>query len=182
MSFAFVIRIFAFLATALIASPAAAQTSTNCQQYGTRTRCQTTGDQTQQTQQQDRAAANLGSALGAALASRHKKRDNDEVVSPLPPVDTSSGNGYLRMCEVIDGPEGNSLRFGICYGYIDGFLERDRTVDVGHAICLPSNVDNKQLMDVALSYLRAHPELRHQVLGGLMFGAFYAAFPCQPAK
>jgi Rap1a immunity proteins len=48
--------------------------------------------------------------------------------------------------------------------------------------CIPQEVDDTQLRDVAVVYLRAHPKDRHLAATPLVAEAFIEAWPCQTGK
>ena len=49
----------------------------------------------------------------------------------------------------------------------------------GH--CVPSEASNQQLRDIAVKYLAAHPENRHESARFLIWLALVEAFPCSGA-
>ena len=51
-----------------------------------------------------------------------------------------------------------------------------RTASTG--ICIPEKVTNRQLGDVLMNHLRAHPETRHRPISLITQDAFTKAFPC----
>jgi hypothetical protein len=97
------------------------------------------------------------------------------VAAPL------DGNGYLELCTASD----IGLQNG-CAGYGAGILTalgfwNGITVEQGGPaakFCVPSGVSIEQASDVMLSYVRDHPEQRHQLAGMLGFFALSEAFPC----
>jgi hypothetical protein len=64
----------------------------------------------------------------------------------------------------------------VCAAYVAGMadaLSHDGTV------CLPqNNVTTRQLVDVVVAYLRAHPEMRNYSAASIGDVAFTQAFPC----
>ncbi len=48
--------------------------------------------------------------------------------------------------------------------------------------CIPLEVDDTQLRDVAIEYLRSHPKDRHLAATILVAQAFSEAWPCQTGK
>ena len=48
--------------------------------------------------------------------------------------------------------------------------------------CIPQEVDDTQLRDVAIDYLRTHPKDRHLAATILVTEAFGEAWPCQTGK
>ena len=63
-----------------------------------------------------------------------------------------------------------------CPAYVAGMA--DALVHDG-TVCLPqNNVSTKQLVDVVMAYLRAHPERRIYSAASIGDAAFTQAFPC----
>lgn len=65
-----------------------------------------------------------------------------------------------------------------CAAYVEGVTDGftyDRT------ICVPSdvNITVRQVVDVVVNYLRAHPEQRHYSAPSLAHEALMQAFPCK---
>lgn len=112
---------------------------------------------------------------------------------------TITGNDVLSACEAADG----GIREGFCTGYIVGLWEgihwgtfvAFRSVggfEQGGAAeanafasmllgsCVPQEVENSQIRDVLVSYLRESPTIRHESARGLMERAMAEAFPCPP--
>lgn len=168
----------AFVVLAVLwAMPAFGQATTNCQTFGNRTQCQTTNTGQEQ-QQNNQAAGNFGTAIGTLLAPKKKKQATEANYVPVK-LDTSSGNGYLAMCEQA---ERNPTAWGVCYGYIDGFIEREAMNGKNAQICLPSTSTNSQLLDTFLAYLRQNPGQRHRSVGLLLFVSMSSSFPCPEQK
>jgi Rap1a immunity proteins len=65
-----------------------------------------------------------------------------------------------------------------CYGYVRGIA--DGFISTG--ACLPPQVNTQQLVEVALRYLRDHPEKRHLGSGGVLIPAWGEAWPCAEEK
>jgi len=78
-----------------------------------------------------------------------------------------SANDLYSMCD------GQSVA---CAGYVAGMADafvRDGT------LCLPpTNVTTRQLADVVMAYLRAHPEARGYSAASVGHVAFTQTFPC----
>jgi hypothetical protein len=91
--------------------------------------------------------------------------------------DIWSGNGYLRNCSAAVDSE-NAFRLGVCFGYLDGWLERDSAFDKQRLVCRPQTANNQQLMDVVLKYLRDNPQDRHKPIAQHLLNSLPAAFPC----
>lgn len=93
--------------------------------------------------------------------------------------DIRSGNGFLKICSSeIDAS--NAFRLGVCFGYLDGWLERDSAFEHQKLICRPPGVSNRQAMDVVLKYLRDNPQNRHEPMATHFLNSLRAAFPCRP--
>jgi hypothetical protein len=85
-----------------------------------------------------------------------------------------TGNDLLRHCQASDTA---NWERGLCDGYIGA------TVDVlgvlpGAKICISSEADYGQLVDITIKYLKNHPETRHELASGLIAVALRQAFPC----
>lgn len=79
-----------------------------------------------------------------------------------------SGNDLYNMCDA---------QSVACAGYVAGMADafvRDGT------LCLPqnSNITTKQLADLVMTYLRAHPEARGYSAASVGHVAFTQTFPC----
>jgi hypothetical protein len=78
-----------------------------------------------------------------------------------------SANDLYSMCDA---------QSVACAGYVAGMADafvRDGT------LCLPpTNVTTRQLVDVVMSYLRAHPEARGYSAASVGHVAFTQTFPC----
>src|SRR5215469_13256588 len=70
-----------------------------------------------------------------------------------------SGNRLLEVCTPIQQP--------FCYGYVEGIADAlqstFREMNLRTPFCVPQGAASKQLVDIATSYLRDHPEARHYV-------------------
>ena len=83
-----------------------------------------------------------------------------------------TGNHLLDEC---------SKRSEFCTGYIAGLTDEMLVFDVVNKqriACLPDKVLLGQLEDIAMNYLRAHPEGRHHNAGSIITFALMKAFPC----
>ncbi len=73
---------------------------------------------------------------------------------------------------------------GVCVGYIEAIVDAMHTVqDSGGTVngwraCIPQGVTVRQLRDLVIRFLRAHPELRHLAAIDLVTNALAEAFPC----
>lgn len=80
------------------------------------------------------------------------------------------GNWFVRNC---DSPSWKLSCGAYLLGYFHGSQSRLET------ICLPNGVDTGQLIEVALAYMRSHPEKGHYVAMMLADEAWASAFPCR---
>lgn len=95
-----------------------------------------------------------------------------------------SGNKFLD-----DGEDNGGKLF--CLGYIAGTADQLTTEREAHEtlkepgnshICLPGGVSLQQLTDVALKYVRNHPETRHLSASYSIIMAWGESFGCQETK
>ena len=105
-----------------------------------------------------------------------------------------SGNDLYAACT-----SENEIQLGFCYGYqigvwegikiggvmialpiVDGanLAEVEGKVSEIMRICLPAEVEMRQMLDVSLAYLANNPADRHETARGLIIDAFQEAFPC----
>jgi hypothetical protein len=113
---------------------------------------------------------------------------------PSPPQEfpSTTGNAFIRQCSVLEGnaTTGVELQQEVaCIGFVEGFIngiyaEAVYIYKVNHKeppkpFCLPAEVENGQLVKVALKYIRNHPEEAHQPSAPLIVKAFEKSFPCQ---
>lgn len=107
-----------------------------------------------------------------------------------------TGNDLLGACEV----QGATVQAGFCLGYIVGVIEG---LKLGAAIpllaardenseqepidpltnsflhmCIPAESENSQSVDIAVKYLRANPDIRHNPARGLILASLREAYPC----
>lgn len=109
--------------------------------------------------------------------------------------DGFSGNRLLAACEqgeiLISTPDGtptnaNMREASICLGYIVGFRDG---IEIGEQpasglpgkklYCEPPNVTHRQVMRVAVKWLRANPQRLHEPGAVLLAFALRDAFPCK---
>jgi hypothetical protein len=86
-----------------------------------------------------------------------------------------TGNELFDKCS--QPPNGSGL-YSQCIGYVEGVvdvLNLHRTMD-GYSNCIPVNVQASQLRDVAMNYLREHPQDRHLGAAMLTITAFAQAW------
>ena len=97
------------------------------------------------------------------------------------PTSLATGNELLLTCSADATPS-----FWSCSSYIDGVhmtvLMFDYYAVSPKPYCLAPGVTKGQMIDIIVTYLRAHPEVRHRPSPGLITMAFRGAFPCPTAK
>jgi hypothetical protein len=85
-----------------------------------------------------------------------------------------SGNDLKRKVnstELID--------YGFSFGYISAVSDSINKKKVfGYPVCLPDDVELKQLVDVVKIYMNSHPNLLHYAANSLVAEALTDAFPC----
>ncbi|MEZ5913442.1 MAG: Rap1a/Tai family immunity protein [Paracoccaceae bacterium] len=107
------------------------------------------------------------------------------------------GNSLLEACE---SPAEQGLAL-FCSGYIMGVVEglkwgsASTLVAIGTessaaelnelsnnllGYCTPPEAQFRQLQDIAINYLLAHPEQRHESARSMLLLAFRQAYPCPP--
>jgi hypothetical protein len=87
-----------------------------------------------------------------------------------------SGNDLLNDCT------SNTDSQLVCIGYIQGVADTwaaFRAVS-SRPDCVPEGVLVRQLRDVVLRFLQAHPEHRHSAATSLVMNAFAEAWHCSP--
>jgi hypothetical protein len=90
----------------------------------------------------------------------------------------TTGNELLEWCQ-----SGDTWQTGRCYGYVIGVA--DLQTMVGKALpenrqsCIAEGMTVGQIVEVAIKYLKQHPEERHFNASVLMVKAIAEAFPCQ---
>lgn len=87
--------------------------------------------------------------------------------------DVISGNYMLGAC--LDESVGFSA--GVCSGRIDG-LRTGLQFNDKKFFCRPPKATNKQAIDIYVTYLKVHPELRHLDWALLAIVAQQNAWPC----
>jgi hypothetical protein len=95
-----------------------------------------------------------------------------------------SGNGFLSACDSSD-TSGNPLQKGLCLGYVSGVTDGISLAEkLTHkpSSCLPATVTNGQVLDIVVTFVRDHPELRHWQTRWLIQRSLLEAFPCQAQK
>jgi Rap1a immunity proteins len=90
-----------------------------------------------------------------------------------------NGNDLLGYCT-------NASTRPYCMYYIQGVWDAvengqeagSRPLRGRGCIRFPQGVNAQQVVDVVTRWLQAHPEIRHSMAGGLVWGAFSEAWPC----
>jgi hypothetical protein len=107
---------------------------------------------------------------------------------------STSGNAFVRLCSVVDkddsgktGPEVQTQM--ACIGYIEGLVE-GTALAISYAqkvtnikkipmpYCLPSEVENGQIIKIVLKHIQGHPETAHEPTTFLVMVALEKSFPC----
>ena len=73
-----------------------------------------------------------------------------------------------------------------CMSYVVGFKDAiyarqlyDQKNSIKPMVCLPeNNINNGQAVRIVIKYIKDHPELQNFPQAGIVFNAFYYAFPC----
>ena len=87
-----------------------------------------------------------------------------------------TGNRLLEVCTPVQTPP--------CYAYVEGVVDALQSTFGAlhmqqHALfCLPQGATSRQLVDIAINYLRDHPERRDYVASANVALALANAFPC----
>ena len=157
------------------AAPALADSTTTCTRsmLGTFVNCTTSDDR------RDAAAVSDGmNSLTAAIIARNAAKRAEKKKSvpaqEVPLADLKTGNGFLAGCSNMLSGE----NFGLCYGFLQGFVQREWMLGDSSNICIPETVSLKQMMDVINAWLVAHPQDRHYGMAYLAHAALFTAFPC----
>ncbi len=89
-----------------------------------------------------------------------------------------NGNDMLEHCRHLTGGEPSSICAGYLMGVADLQEQYVRQFDWAPAFCLRAGVTTRQLRDVVVAYLEAHPANRDALASGLVTIALYQKFPC----
>ena len=83
-----------------------------------------------------------------------------------------TGNSLLRSCM--------SENLNLCLGYTSAISDAmgDGGIVRGRIACIPVGVTRGQVEDVAVQFLKQHPEKRHFAADSLVAQALSKAFPC----
>jgi hypothetical protein len=120
--------------------------------------------------------------MGSPISYDFKKRDGDERPAGAAMI-FISGDELLAKCTA--GVSKSADRAG-CVGYIMGIADAMAGAqDGGQSLggwraCLSAGVTRGQAKDIAVEFLRIHPEKRRFVAGSVVAQALAEAFPCPP--
>ena len=92
----------------------------------------------------------------------------------------NTGAGLLANCTfdaTASGQEDDEFHLGLCIGFIKGVVNSWTEQGFGQ-VCPPDSLDNQQLRDVVVTWLRAHPKARDAPAVGSVLAAVTEAFPC----
>ena len=90
------------------------------------------------------------------------------AVSLAGPAGAKPTTGAVLMQHCVTAPD------DFCAGYVGG------VIDTSHALfCFPAEVTKRQIINVAIMYLRDHPEKLGLFAPSLVIKATQAAFPCK---
>ena len=99
---------------------------------------------------------------------------------PRPEPVVNTGAGLLENC-TYDGKASSQadleFHLGLCIGFIKGVTNAWAEQNPG-GICPPDDVDNEDLRDVVVVWLRSHPESLDAPSVGAVLSAVTTAFPC----
>ena len=91
-------------------------------------------------------------------------------------ADFQDGNKLYQNCANQD----LYAPYGACVGYVMAIVDILNYQPFNrYRACTPPTVIANQAVDVAMQFLRRHPELRHYAASGLVAQALSEAFPCQ---
>ena len=99
----------------------------------------------------------------------------------------NDGNSLLEHCSAavqrLDGQTSvNAIRFGYCYGYIQGVIDMNafnKSSGQPPLFCLPTTISNGRIARLLFDYLKSHPERLQEQAGLLIIDAYTDAFPCK---
>ena len=94
---------------------------------------------------------------------------------PAPVTSALGGDDLYALC---------TQGLGIsCFNYVIGVMDATSNLTglglLRPIYCLPPQIEQVQAREVVVSYLRDHPEIRHQVAAGAVQSALASAFPCR---
>jgi hypothetical protein len=91
-----------------------------------------------------------------------------------PAVFRASAGAITRVCN-----ENLAACLTYVVGALDAFSATMAATGRPTTICIPPGVNNNRLMQVALAYLRAHPEAANMDGAEIVIAAIHRAYPCQ---
>lgn len=104
---------------------------------------------------------------------------------------STSGNAFVRVCSGIEKHDAThtEIQHAIaCLAYVEGithgvaaesaWVRVAANKEPPRPFCLPENVENGQLVGIALKYIRNHPEKSHQSGALLVVESLSEALPC----
>jgi hypothetical protein len=99
----------------------------------------------------------------------------------------NDGNALLEHCSAavqrLDGQTNvNAIRFGYCYGYIQGIIDMNtfnKNAGQSPLFCLPPHVSNGRIARLLFEYLQNHTERLQEEARVLIVDAYAEAFPCK---
>jgi hypothetical protein len=86
------------------------------------------------------------------------------------------GDQLLRQCTATIGAHVN-----FCFGYIDAIVDllvENNGID-GFNACISTELDDPELRNIVVKFLKDNPDLRHLGAPDLIARALAAAFPCR---
>jgi hypothetical protein len=91
-----------------------------------------------------------------------------------------NGSELLEYCEYYLN-ETNASLANACYGYVAGHHDTEKflSFEAINYYCVPQGTGSKELIEVAVKYLKDHPRDLHYAASSLLFIAFTQAYPCQ---
>ena len=90
-----------------------------------------------------------------------------------------SGNEFVDVCS-LEVNQGKCLMYmsGVVHGLLDASYHHGSPI----SLCIPEDVTNQQVLDVALKYLRDHPESRNYRSGMLVSEAIIETWLCKKSS
>lgn len=85
-----------------------------------------------------------------------------------------TGNTLLAECTTAESSPDYVPARVMCKGYIIG------VADGATSVCMPLTANIGQTQDIAIAWLKRHPEVRHLAAPALVTMALAEAFPCRP--
>ena len=107
----------------------------------------------------------MSRALGAAVALGLSLCGNGALAK------IRDGDQLLQQCTATIG-----AHMVFCFGYIDSVMD---SLLANNEVCVASEVDDPQLRNIVVLYLKNNPGLRRLTAPELVARALTEAFPCQ---